>query len=75
MSLTDDLDELEVYGKEEQSGVKLTSYSFEVSLLYLTYTYLSTLWKWMIVTERSIANSYMFSFNLPGKGKNILYLP
>ena len=37
MSLTDDLDELEVYGKEEQSGVKLTSYSFEVSLLYLTY--------------------------------------
>lgn len=45
MSLTDDLDELEVYGKEEQSGVKLTSYSFEVSLLYLTYTYLSTLWK------------------------------
>ncbi|XP_066019502.1 cleavage and polyadenylation specificity factor subunit 1-like [Pocillopora verrucosa] len=26
----DDLDELEVYGKEEQSGVKLTSYSFEV---------------------------------------------
>lgn len=37
MSLTDDLDELEVYGKEEQSGVKLTSYSFEVSLLHLTY--------------------------------------
>ena len=28
---TDDLDELEVYGKEEQSGVKLTSYTFEVS--------------------------------------------
>ncbi|XP_022802134.1 cleavage and polyadenylation specificity factor subunit 1-like [Stylophora pistillata] len=26
-----DLDELEVYGKEEQSGVKLTSYTFEVS--------------------------------------------
>lgn len=37
MSLTDDLDELEVYGKEEQSGVKLTSYSFEVSLSHLTY--------------------------------------
>lgn len=37
MSLTDDLDELEVYGKEEQSGVKLTSYSFEVSFLHLTY--------------------------------------
>lgn len=37
MSLSDDLDELEVYGKEEQSGVKLTSYTFEVSLLYLTY--------------------------------------
>ena len=28
----DDLDELEVYGKEEQAGVKLTSYTFEVSL-------------------------------------------
>lgn len=28
----DDLDELEVYGKEEQSGIKLTSYTFEVSL-------------------------------------------
>lgn len=27
----DDLDELEVYGKEEQPGVKLTSYTFEVS--------------------------------------------
>ncbi|XP_044171683.1 cleavage and polyadenylation specificity factor subunit 1-like [Acropora muricata] len=26
----DDLDELEVYGKEEQPGVKLTSYTFEV---------------------------------------------
>lgn len=26
----DDLDELEVYGKEEQSGVPLTSYTFEV---------------------------------------------
>lgn len=26
----DDLDELEVYGKEEQTGVKLTSYTFEV---------------------------------------------
>lgn len=37
MSLSDDLDELEVYGKEEQSGVKLTSYTFEVSLLYLKY--------------------------------------
>lgn len=28
----DDLDELEVYGKEEQSGFKLTSYTFEVSV-------------------------------------------
>ena len=41
----DDLDELEVYGKEEQSGVKLTSYTFEVSgrffsqILYVIIVY------------------------------------
>lgn len=41
MSLSDDLDELEVYGKEEQSGVKLTSYTFEVSLSYLEYKWVN----------------------------------
>ena len=34
---------------------------------YIWHTYLSTLWKWMIVTERSIASSNTCSLNLPGK--------
>jgi hypothetical protein len=37
VSAIDDLDELEVYGSEEKAGTQLSSYTFEVGSLVMTY--------------------------------------